>query len=286
MTNNINHLAERYYETGDPDVLKKLEDKLNWLIYTYPGKAYGDEERGAEFYEFMRPRIGEIIEKGRNISVRFLSWFAVVMRNRYFNMLEHYKSRQYLQRSAPPLSYEGVAMFLAEKLSPLFPTGEGGSVCENINQLLRERPRAAVIMKFRHPVLLEESDCQRYAAYHRFDQRTYQRTVELLKRENQQFFSRVSQLKEKEGEVYLIIENLEYELLLAAEQEEIMELESRLRKKKEQLENVRKKLETAKERPTHRQVAKILGMNYNSYYHQYRQTAKYLREELAEMEKS
>jgi RNA polymerase sigma factor (sigma-70 family) len=65
---------------------------LSPYIYNFPRVVFGaDSDRCGDFYEYIFRRLEKILEGYRQTEAKFVTWFAVVLRNRYLNFLRERK---------------------------------------------------------------------------------------------------------------------------------------------------------------------------------------------------
>jgi len=88
----------REYKKGDEKAYLKAVDMISEYIYNYPRIVFGADPDGCgDFYEYILVRLDDILGRFRDTGAKFVTWFTVVLRNRYFNFLRESK-RGYLLR--------------------------------------------------------------------------------------------------------------------------------------------------------------------------------------------
>jgi len=66
---------------------------LSPYIYNYPRIVFGsDSDRCGDFYEYVLQRLDRILVSYHETEAKFVTWFTVVLRNRYLNFLRERKT--------------------------------------------------------------------------------------------------------------------------------------------------------------------------------------------------
>jgi DNA-directed RNA polymerase specialized sigma24 family protein len=80
--------AVKLYKSGNDKSYTLLIEMLSKFIYNYPRVVYGmSPDTCGDFYEYILPRMEKILVGYRETEAKFITWFTVVLRNRYFNFL-------------------------------------------------------------------------------------------------------------------------------------------------------------------------------------------------------
>ena len=78
----------REYKRGDEKAYLKAVDMISEYIYNYPRIVFGADPDGCgDFYEYILVRLDDILGRFRDTGAKFITWFTVVLRNRYFNFM-------------------------------------------------------------------------------------------------------------------------------------------------------------------------------------------------------
>ena len=76
-------------------LLDSIKKKLSLYIYYYPIKSYSQtEDVGAEFLTKILNELPHILSKYEPSSATFLTWFLIVLRNRYYNFIKKKKEME------------------------------------------------------------------------------------------------------------------------------------------------------------------------------------------------
>ena len=111
MKSRINDAeVKRYikqYKRGEEKAYWTLVDMISEYIYNYPRIVFGADPDGcSDFYEYILIRLRDIIVRFRDTGAKFVTWFTVVLRNRYFNFLRESKKRYILREQTDILSFD------------------------------------------------------------------------------------------------------------------------------------------------------------------------------------
>jgi RNA polymerase sigma factor (sigma-70 family) len=80
---------------GDKSRYPSIVRMLTPYIYNYPRIVFGtDLDTCADFYEYILRRLEKILTKYSDTGARFVTWFTVVLRNRYLNYLRERRQSQ------------------------------------------------------------------------------------------------------------------------------------------------------------------------------------------------
>ncbi len=89
----------RQYHTGDTRCYSEILDMVSPYIYHFPRIVFcAPDDQCGEFYEYMLVRLRNILKIYRESQARFVTWFTVVLRNRYFNYLREKKNRDTVEQ--------------------------------------------------------------------------------------------------------------------------------------------------------------------------------------------
>lgn len=78
----------RSFRGGDRDCFGEILRLVSPYVYNYPRIAFGaDEDRCGDFYEYVLVRLKKILSCYGESETMFVTWFTVVLRNRYLNHL-------------------------------------------------------------------------------------------------------------------------------------------------------------------------------------------------------
>jgi RNA polymerase sigma factor (sigma-70 family) len=78
----------RMYQTGRRAVFGEIVSLLSSYIYNYPRIVFGsDADLCSDFYEYLFRRLDRILISYRETEAKFITWFTVVLRNRYLNFI-------------------------------------------------------------------------------------------------------------------------------------------------------------------------------------------------------
>jgi RNA polymerase sigma factor (sigma-70 family) len=84
----------RTYQSGQRYVFKEIASLLSSYIYNYPRIVFGsDADLCGDFYEYLFRRLERILASYRETEAKFVTWFTVVLRNRYLNFLRERRAR-------------------------------------------------------------------------------------------------------------------------------------------------------------------------------------------------
>jgi DNA-directed RNA polymerase specialized sigma24 family protein len=89
----VKELLRRFRE-GDGKSLSSALDALSLYIYNYPRIVFGSPpDQCGDFYEYILERFETILLGYRESPAKFLTWFTVVLRNRYLNFVRERKTK-------------------------------------------------------------------------------------------------------------------------------------------------------------------------------------------------
>jgi RNA polymerase sigma factor (sigma-70 family) len=81
------------YNRGERDCYGDIVRILSPYIYNYPRIAFSsDVDRCGGFYEYLLLRLEKILITYRETQAKFVTWFTIVLRTRYFNYLRETRS--------------------------------------------------------------------------------------------------------------------------------------------------------------------------------------------------
>jgi RNA polymerase sigma factor (sigma-70 family) len=84
----------RAHRRGEQDCYEQIVRLVSPYVYSFPRIVFGaDQERCSEFYEYMLVRLNRILACYQESEVKFVTWFTVVLRNRYMNFLRENRER-------------------------------------------------------------------------------------------------------------------------------------------------------------------------------------------------
>jgi RNA polymerase sigma factor (sigma-70 family) len=84
----------RSFQRGDSRCYNDIVDTLSSYIYNYPRIVWNsDSDRCGDFYEYIFRRFRKIILSYNETEAKFVTWFTVVLRNRYLNFIREMKNR-------------------------------------------------------------------------------------------------------------------------------------------------------------------------------------------------
>jgi RNA polymerase sigma factor (sigma-70 family) len=133
----------RVWRGGDGGSLAPLLQALSLYIYNYPRVVFGSPpDRCGDFYEYVRERIETILQGYRESPAKFLTWFTVVLRNRYLNFVREMKTKTRLESGITLVSLDSETpggRSLHEVVGDSFPDREGGAGDERlVDAVVRE----------------------------------------------------------------------------------------------------------------------------------------------------
>ena len=78
----------RRYQEGSEQSRETVITMLSEYIYNYPRIVFGaTEDAAGDFYEYLLVRLDTILKGYRESEAKFVTWFTVVLRNRYLNFV-------------------------------------------------------------------------------------------------------------------------------------------------------------------------------------------------------
>jgi len=82
------------YNSGDMQSYSVIVNLLSPYIYNYPRIVFSsDSDRCSEFYEYILIRLKKILTVYKESEAKFITWFTVVLRNRYLNYIREQKAK-------------------------------------------------------------------------------------------------------------------------------------------------------------------------------------------------
>ena len=97
----------RDYKDGDEKAYAAVVDMISVYIYNYPRVVFGaDPDRCGDFYEYIFVRLRDIIKQYNDTGAKFVTWFTVVLRNRYFNYIRESRKEYILREGVDLLSLD------------------------------------------------------------------------------------------------------------------------------------------------------------------------------------
>jgi len=82
------------YNTGEIDIYPSIIELLSLYMYNYPRIIYHrEEDTCSDFYEYMLNHLKSILHLYKKGNAKFLTWFTVVLRNRYLNFIRESKKK-------------------------------------------------------------------------------------------------------------------------------------------------------------------------------------------------
>jgi RNA polymerase sigma factor (sigma-70 family) len=105
------------YRGGDEKAYWALVETISGYIYNYPRIVFGaNPDECSDFYEYTLVKLRDIIDRFRDTGAKFITWFTVVLRNRYFNFIRESRKGYILRESVDLLSFD----FESERFSGLY----------------------------------------------------------------------------------------------------------------------------------------------------------------------
>jgi RNA polymerase sigma factor (sigma-70 family) len=84
----------RRFKEGNEQSRENIITVLSEYIYNYPRIVFGvTEDVAGDFFEYILIRLDRILEGYRETDAKFVTWFTVVLRNRYLNFVRTEQSR-------------------------------------------------------------------------------------------------------------------------------------------------------------------------------------------------
>jgi len=97
----------RDYKSGEERSYSLIVSMISQYIYNYPRIVFSsDVDACGDFYEYILLRLRDIINAYRETEAKFLTWFTVVLRNRYLNFLREKRSKYILKESIDFVSFD------------------------------------------------------------------------------------------------------------------------------------------------------------------------------------
>jgi RNA polymerase sigma factor (sigma-70 family) len=97
----------RKLSLGDGKSFSKIVNILSQYIYNYPRVIFGaDRDRCGDFFEYVLVRLRDILLGYRESEAKFLTWFTVVLRNRYLNYVRAEKTKHRLEKETDCVSLD------------------------------------------------------------------------------------------------------------------------------------------------------------------------------------
>lgn len=106
IDSDIKNLLRRYH-SADVRCYSEILDTLSSYIYNFPRIVFcAPDDQCGEFYEYVLVRLRAILRMYRESDTRFVTWFTVVLRNRFFNYLREQKNRNSIERGYTVVSLD------------------------------------------------------------------------------------------------------------------------------------------------------------------------------------
>lgn len=97
----------RRYKGGEEDCFASLVQDLSPYIYNYPRIAFcAEPDMCGDFYEYLLERLEGIIKAYRETEAKFVTWFTVVLRNRYLNFMRKNRNQRFIENCYDFLSFD------------------------------------------------------------------------------------------------------------------------------------------------------------------------------------
>ncbi len=81
-------------QNGNKSLYQETVKILSPYIYNFPRIVFSaDSDLCGDFYEYVFVRLEKILMAYRETEAKFVTWFTVVLRNRYFNFIRERKSK-------------------------------------------------------------------------------------------------------------------------------------------------------------------------------------------------
>jgi DNA-directed RNA polymerase specialized sigma24 family protein len=105
----VKELLRRFRE-GDERSLSSALHALSLYIYNYPRIVFGSApDQCGDFYEYILERFETILKGYSESPAKFLTWFTVVLRNRYLNFVRERKTKTKLESRVTVLSLDSAS---------------------------------------------------------------------------------------------------------------------------------------------------------------------------------
>ncbi|HEB32930.1 MAG TPA: sigma-70 family RNA polymerase sigma factor [Spirochaetes bacterium] len=99
--------AVKLYKKGDEKSYTLLIEMLSNFIYNYPRVAFGmSVDTCGDFFEYVLTRMKAILNGYRETDVKFITWFTVVLRNRYLNFVRGKKLKNRVEEQGGAVSFD------------------------------------------------------------------------------------------------------------------------------------------------------------------------------------
>ena len=97
----------KLYKNGDEKSYTLLIEMLSKFIYNYPRVVYGmNMDTCGDFFEYVLPRMKTILDGYRETDAKFITWFTVVLRNRYLNFVRGKKMKNRVEEQTGVVSFD------------------------------------------------------------------------------------------------------------------------------------------------------------------------------------
>jgi RNA polymerase sigma factor (sigma-70 family) len=97
----------RDFKSGEERSYSLIVSMISQYIYNYPRIVFSsDVDACGDFYEYMLRRLRNIINAYRETEAKFLTWFTVVLRNRYLNFLREKRSKYIAKENINLVSFD------------------------------------------------------------------------------------------------------------------------------------------------------------------------------------
>ena len=96
-----------YFKSGDEKSYSIILNMLSGYIYNYPRITFGmDLDVCSDFYEYIFTRLKTILTGYRETDAKFITWFTVVLRNRYLNFIREKKYKHRVEQQTAFISLD------------------------------------------------------------------------------------------------------------------------------------------------------------------------------------
>lgn len=95
------------FKKGDEKSYSVILDMLSGYIYNYPRITFGmNLDVCSDFYEYIFTRLKIILSGYRETDAKFITWFTVVLRNRYLNFIREKKVKYRVEEQTEFISLD------------------------------------------------------------------------------------------------------------------------------------------------------------------------------------
>ena len=99
--------AVKAYKKGDEKSYDLLIEMLSRYIYNYPRVSFGmNRDTCGDFFEYVLTRMKSILNGYRETDAKFITWFTVVLRNRYLNFVRGKNPKTRVEEQAGVISFD------------------------------------------------------------------------------------------------------------------------------------------------------------------------------------